>query len=111
VKRVWQLVWISTHCYSQRPHYPWDVCLELLSQPKRGLPYHDQFSEGRRTEWQEFGGTWSIAETAYEMTLTNGRKTDYGSSFWTNYKAEADLQLLGRGMQEYHTRKRRRRWC
>lgn len=66
--------------------------------PNRRLPYHDRFVEGRRNEWQEFGGTWSIAgDTIRNDSDERGAKLIAGSPFWRNYKAEADLQLLGRG--------------
>ncbi len=66
--------------------------------PVRGLPYHDQFAKGRLSEWQEFGGTWSIVDGALrDDSDERGAKLVTGSPYWTDYRAEADVQLLGRG--------------
>ena len=99
MKRVWQLVWIRyTLLFTAAALILGMFASNYYRSPKRGLPYHDQFSEGRRTEWQEFGGTWSIAgDSIRNDSDERGAKLITGSSFWTNYKAEADLQLLGRG--------------
>jgi signal transduction histidine kinase len=66
--------------------------------PMRGLPYHDQFAKGRLGEWQEFGGTWSIVDGALrDDSDERGAKLITGSPYWTDYQAETDVQLLGRG--------------
>lgn len=66
--------------------------------PVRGLPFHDQFAKGRLSEWQEFGGTWSIVDGALRNDSDErGAKLVTGSPFWADYKAESDVQLLGRG--------------
>lgn len=66
--------------------------------PRRGLPYHDQFATGRLNEWQEYGGTWSIANGAVRNDSDErGAKLIAGSPYWTDYEAEAEVQLLGRG--------------
>src|SRR5262249_26617807 len=64
--------------------------------PKRGLPYHDQFVHGQLKGWQQFGGSWSIdRDTIRNDSDERGAKLITGSPFWTNYEAEADVQLLG----------------
>jgi len=66
--------------------------------PGRGLPFHDQFADGRLSEWQEFGGTWSSARGVVRNDSDErGAKLITGSASWTDYKVQADLQLLGRG--------------
>ena len=99
MKRMWQLVWIRyTLLFTAAALMLGMFASIYYRTPKRHLPYHDQFSEGRRSEWQEFGGTWSIAgDSIRNDSDERGAKLITGSSFWTNYKAEADLQLLGRG--------------
>lgn len=74
------------------------AALAWYRSPRRGLPYHDQFAKGRLSEWQQFGGTWSLVDGAlHEESDDRGVKLITGSSYWTNYKAQVDLQLLGRG--------------
>jgi two-component sensor histidine kinase len=74
------------------------VALLYQRSSGRGLPYRDQFDRGRLSEWQEFGGTWSIVDGALRNDSDErGAKLITGSRFWTDYKAEADVQLLGRG--------------
>lgn len=74
------------------------AALLYYRSPHRGLPYHDQFTKGRFGEWQQFGGTWSIAGNALEENSDDrGAKLITGSPYWTNYKVDVDLQLLGRG--------------
>ena len=70
----------------------------IYRNPKRGLPYRAQFSEGQVRDWQQFGGTWTVAgDTIRNDSDERGAKLVTGSPFWANYKAEADVQLLGRG--------------
>jgi len=99
VKRAWQLVWIRYAVLFTALALILGMSAAIYYRsPKRGLPYHDQFREGRRSEWQEFGGTWSIAgDSIRNDSDERGAKLITGSSSWTNYKVEADLQLLGRG--------------
>ncbi len=74
------------------------AALVYQRSPVRGLPYHDQFAKGRLSEWQEFGGTWSIVDGALrDDSDERGAKLITGSPFWTDYEAEAEVQLLGRG--------------
>ena len=70
----------------------------LYRSPTRGLPFHDRFSAGRLSDWEQFGGTWSTAQGWIRNDSDErGAKLIIGSPFWTDYRAEADLQLLGRG--------------
>ena len=99
MKRVWQLVWIRYAVLFIAAALILGTFASIYYRsPRRGLPYRDQFREGWRREWQEFGGTWSIGgDSVRNDSDERGAKLITGSSFWTNYKAEADLQLLGRG--------------
>ena len=72
------------------------VALLYQRNPGRGLPFQDQFAKGRLSDWQEYGGTWSIVDGSLRNDSNErGAKIITGSPFWTNYKAEADVQLLG----------------
>ena len=74
------------------------LALLYYRSPRRGLPFRDQFADGRLGEWQEFGGTWAIANGALRNDSDErGAKLITGSRFWRDYEVEADLQLLGRG--------------
>ena len=74
------------------------VALLYQRNPGRGLPFQDQFAKGRLSDWQEYGGTWSIVDGSLRNDSNErGAKIITGSPFWTNYKSEADVQLLGRG--------------
>jgi len=66
--------------------------------PNRGLPFHDRFASDHLADWEEFGGTWStVQDSLRNDSDERGAKLITGSPFWKDYKAEADLQLLGRG--------------
>src|SRR5215475_1262463 len=95
MRRVWQLVWFR---YALLLTFLAASTLLLIwyRSPKRGLPYHDQFADGQLKEWQQFGGSWSIAgDTIRNDSDERGAKLITGSPFWANYEAEADVQLLG----------------
>jgi len=100
VRRIWQLLWIRyTLLFTLAALSAGIFALIYYRNPTRGLPYHDRFVAGRLNEWQEFGGAaWSIAgDSVRNDSDERGAKLVTGSPFWTNYKAEADVQLLGRG--------------
>lgn len=74
------------------------AALFYYRSPNHGLPYHDRFDKGQLSEWRQFGGTWNLVNGSLRNDSDDrGAKLIAGSPFWTNYKAEADLQLLGRG--------------
>jgi signal transduction histidine kinase len=62
----------------------------------RQLPYHDSFSLGKADEWESYDGTWRVVDSAVRNDSdARGSKFMTGSSKWTDYLTEADLQLLG----------------
>jgi two-component sensor histidine kinase len=74
------------------------VTLFYFRSSGRGLPYHDRFDKAQLSEWQEFGGSWDIVNGSLRSDSDErGAKLITGSPYWTNYEAEADVQLLGRG--------------
>ena len=99
MRRIWQLVWIRyTLLFTLAALSAGIFALIYYRNPNWGLPYHDRFVAGRLNEWQEFGGAWSIAgDSVRNDSNERGAKLVTGSPFWTNYKAEADVQLRGRG--------------
>lgn len=69
-----------------------------IRNPKRGLPYRDQFRQGHFDEWQQFGGTWSLTDGSVRNNSDErGAKLLIGSPYWKNYSVEADVEVLGRG--------------
>ena len=69
-----------------------------VHNPRRGLPYHDQFNNDRVSEWQQFGGTWSTVNgTIRNDSDERGSKLLTGFPTWKDYMVEADVKLLGRG--------------
>jgi signal transduction histidine kinase len=99
VRSVWPPVWVRyTVSFTFLALIMGIFALVRYRSPNRGLPYHDHFTQARLNEWQQIGGTWSIdGDTVRNDSDERGAKLIAGSQFWTNYKAEADLQLLGRG--------------
>jgi signal transduction histidine kinase len=74
------------------------VALFYFRGSGRGLPYHDHFEKAQLSEWQEFGGSWNLVNGSLRSDSDErGAKLITGSPYWTNYEAEADVQLLGRG--------------
>lgn len=66
--------------------------------PKRGLPYHDSFAQGKMSDWMGFGGTWNT-ERDYIVNDSDerGAKLLTGSPYWNDYVISADMKLLGNG--------------
>src|SRR6185312_4886983 len=67
-----------------------------LRRVRARLPYHDRFAAHETEEWKPFGGTWEIADGAiYNRSDERGAKLITGSSKWTNYTLDTDLELIG----------------
>jgi hypothetical protein len=65
-----------------------------LSDPLRGLPYHDSFSKGMSSEWDAFGGTWELHDgTMRNDSDERGAKLTTGSIHWKDYSISADVML------------------
>jgi hypothetical protein len=63
---------------------------------RRGPMQHQAISLEKQDVWQAFGGTWQYADGV----MTNhsderGAKLMTGPDYWTNYRVEADVLLLG----------------
>jgi hypothetical protein len=72
--------------------------LLLLSNPSRGLPYHDSFAEGKIDEWTAYDGNWNLVDGSVKNDSDErGAKLIVGSSNWRSYAIDADLQLIGGG--------------
>jgi signal transduction histidine kinase len=60
------------------------------------LPYHDSFAANSANEWQAFGGVWEISNgTLYNRSDERGAKLITGSARWTDYRMQADLEMIG----------------
>jgi signal transduction histidine kinase len=60
--------------------------------------FRDAFAQNKQDGWQPFGGTWEIVSGAMQNSSDErGAKLLNGSTAWTNYAVEADVQLLGEG--------------
>ena len=60
------------------------------------LPYHDSFASNSASEWQAFGGVWQLSNgTLMNRSDERGAKLVTGSSNWTDYKMQADLEMIG----------------
>lgn len=62
------------------------------------LPYRDSFARQQAGEWTPLGGSWSIDHGAV-LTRSDepGAKLVTGSTKWTNYQMDADLELRAHG--------------
>lgn len=71
------------------------VTLMILPHRPR-LPYRDQFSSNRAGEWQAYGGVWQLmGGTVFNRSDERGAKLVTGSSRWSNYRMQSDLEMLG----------------
>jgi signal transduction histidine kinase len=62
------------------------------------LPYRDSFAKHKAGEWVPLGGSWSIEHDAMvNRSDEPGSKLITGSSQWTNYQIDADLELRAHG--------------
>lgn len=69
-----------------------------LINPKRGLPYHDLFAQGKTSDWVGYGGTWNTdADYIVNDSDERGAKFVTGSPYWKDYTASADMELIGNG--------------
>lgn len=60
------------------------------------LPYHDAFATNSANEWQAFGGVWQVSGgTLYNRSDERGAKLVTGSAQWTDYRLQADLEMIG----------------
>ncbi len=74
------------------------VMLFWIARARSGasLPYHDSFSLNRADEWRAFGGVWQLSNgTLMNRSDERGAKLITGSSQWTDYKMQADLEMIG----------------
>ena len=65
---------------------------------ERGLPYHDDFSNGNNSEWVAYDGNWNV-RTGIMINESNerGAKLVTGSPYWTDYALDADISLNSTG--------------
>jgi signal transduction histidine kinase len=71
------------------------ICLASLRQQPR-LPYRDSFSSNRAREWQAYGGVWQLSDgTLFNRSDERGAKIVTGSSRWSDYRFQSDLEMLG----------------
>jgi signal transduction histidine kinase len=69
--------------------------VRYLHSPTRYLPKRYVFSD-KLDDWTAYGGTWEVSGGAMQNASDErGAKLMTGSSYWTNYVADADLQLSG----------------
>jgi hypothetical protein len=72
--------------------------LHLQRSPSRGLPYHDQFSNGSNSEWVAYDGNWNIRSgIMINDSNERGAKLVAGSPYWTDYALDADISLNSTG--------------
>jgi hypothetical protein len=72
--------------------------LHLERSPSRGLPYHDQFSNGSNSEWVAFDGNWNVRSgVIINDSNERGAKLITGSPYWTDYALDADISLNSTG--------------
>jgi len=58
--------------------------------------YHDAFAQEKQDEWRAFGGTWQIINGFMQNSSDErGAKLLTGSTDWSDYKIDADVQMLG----------------
>ena len=73
----------------------------FLSWAEHEPSFHDTFGRGgdgqqRQGGWQAFGGTWQVIDGAmFNIADDRGAKLMNGSTRWSNYVIEGDVQLLG----------------
>ena len=91
-RKAW-IYFVSTLCLISSA---FAVLRHVLHGPAYGLPYADQFKEGRGEGWTAYGGTWQIADGAMQnVSDERGAKLLNGSVYWTDYVIDADLRLDG----------------
>jgi signal transduction histidine kinase len=57
---------------------------------------HDADSQPSQSGWQAFGGTWQVLDNAmFNISDDRGAKLMNGSTHWSDYVVEGDVQLLG----------------
>jgi signal transduction histidine kinase len=71
---------------------------EWMHSPGYGLPYKDTFDTSGTSGWTWFSGNWTaVGNMVRNDSDERGAKLIVGSSHWTSYAMEADLQILGGG--------------
>ncbi len=74
----------------------WMLLWIVRTRSGMSLPYHDSFSLNRADEWLPFGGVWQLSNgTLMNRSDERGAKLITGSSQWTDYKMQADLEMIG----------------
>jgi signal transduction histidine kinase len=72
------------------------LCFLVLRWQSTPLPYHDSFVNNNANGWQAFGGVWQISNgTMYNRSDERGAKLITGSADWTDYRMQADLEMIG----------------
>ena len=72
--------------------------IHALHSPVRGLPYHDDFTNGGASGWVAYDGNWTI-QSGVMVNESNerGAKLITGSPYWTDYAMDADIALSNTG--------------
>ncbi|MDQ2844122.1 MAG: histidine kinase [Acidobacteriota bacterium] len=77
------------------------ICLGIvrwMRSPGYGLPFHDTFATSGTSGWTWYAGNWTVVGNMVQNDSDErGAKLIAGSSHWTSYAMEADLQILGGG--------------
>jgi signal transduction histidine kinase len=79
------------------------IWIAYFGWAQRGPNFHDTFGRAgngqqRQGGWQAFGGTWQVIDDAmFNISDDRGAKLMNGSTHWSNYVIEGDVQLLGEG--------------
>ena len=69
-----------------------------FANPSRSLPYYAHFGTGAEDHWTAYGGTWEVVNGSMRNDSDErGAKLITGSTYWSDYSVEADIQLLGLG--------------
>jgi len=62
------------------------------------LPYQDPFAGGTDAGWYTYGGTWSVSNGVYsDSSKGPGDKAVVGSTGWTDYTVQGDVELTSAG--------------
>ena len=95
-KRFRRVVWCSLAAAVSLAAVGLFIFINVLHGPSYGLPYSDQFEQGRGQGWTAYGGTWQIADGAMQnVSDERGAKLLIGSTYWRDYTVDADLRLDG----------------
>lgn len=69
-----------------------------MRSPGFGLPFADAFPTRGTEGWTAYGGNWTVVgDTVRNDSDDRGAKLMTGSSHWTSYAMDADIEVLGGG--------------